>query len=266
MRAARSPQWLVDPKKPVDLQDEDPEIFSAYLNMVYFGAGTIDGDHLDLMPGDPQALSLTEVEELHAPKDQAPTDDAIENKASSLQDAFDMSLKECDERATGRDNNHKTPYSTACDAHFTTLARIHILADKLGDPTTANLVIDEFVNCASYETTYNPSDKVVNLIYRSTVHGSPLRRLMRDIWVYQTGDYSYLDYHAVHLHEDFIRDIMVESLRTRLVCQLREGCEHKRFLSAKTCADPCHYHLHQVDRCVSKAIASATPCALAKQS
>jgi hypothetical protein len=177
-----------------------------------------------------------------------------------------MSLKECGERATGRDNDAKTPYTTACDAHFATLARIHILADELGDPITANLVMDEFVNCTSYETIYNPSDKVVNLIYRSTVHGSPLRRLMRDICVYQTSENSYLDYHAVHLHEDFIRDIMVESLRTRLVCQFPEDCKHELFSSAKTCADPCYYHLHQDDRCVSKAIASATPCALAKQS
>jgi hypothetical protein len=35
--AVRKPQWLTDVTKPVDLTDEDPEIFQAYLNCVYFG-------------------------------------------------------------------------------------------------------------------------------------------------------------------------------------------------------------------------------------
>lgn len=42
MRAARKPEWLNgDLRKPVDLEDEDPEVFHAYLNCVYFGADTL---------------------------------------------------------------------------------------------------------------------------------------------------------------------------------------------------------------------------------
>ena len=37
-RAARKPEWLAgDPKKPVDLKDEDSELFNTYINCVYFG-------------------------------------------------------------------------------------------------------------------------------------------------------------------------------------------------------------------------------------
>lgn len=37
-RAARKPEWLAaDPKKPVDLKDEDSEFFNTYINCVYFG-------------------------------------------------------------------------------------------------------------------------------------------------------------------------------------------------------------------------------------
>jgi hypothetical protein len=277
MRAARSAQWLVDPKKPVDLTDEDPEVFSAYLNIVYRGAETIREDHEDLMHDDLKALSaltLTEVEEPNDPESQAPTQDATEEEESDddeeeiPEDAFDMSLEECNKRAAERDNEFTTPYSVVCDVYYTTLARVHILADMLGDLATTNSVMDEFIK-STHEVVYNPGEKVINSIYESTVHGNPLRRLMRDIWVYDTSKDSYLDNHAVALHEDFIRDIMMESLRTRFASEAPEGCEHNSVVLQKTCADPYHYHIHSITlnpRCVPRAIASATPCARAKQS
>ncbi|KAM0723838.1 hypothetical protein Q7P37_000828 [Cladosporium fusiforme] len=40
-RAARSSQWLSDTKKPADLEDEDPEVFSIYLKLVYAGATSL---------------------------------------------------------------------------------------------------------------------------------------------------------------------------------------------------------------------------------
>ena len=40
-RAARSPQWLKDPTKPVDCEDDDPQIFEAYMNVVYSGTDGI---------------------------------------------------------------------------------------------------------------------------------------------------------------------------------------------------------------------------------
>jgi hypothetical protein len=41
-RAARKPEWLNgNPSKPVDLTNEDPEVFQAYLNCVYRGPDTL---------------------------------------------------------------------------------------------------------------------------------------------------------------------------------------------------------------------------------
>jgi hypothetical protein len=37
LHAARKPEWLDNPSKPVDLTTEDPDIFHEYLNLVYFG-------------------------------------------------------------------------------------------------------------------------------------------------------------------------------------------------------------------------------------
>jgi hypothetical protein len=254
MRAARSAQWLADPKKPVDLTDEDPEVFSAYLNIVYRGVETIREDHEDLMHNDLEALSalaLTEVEEPNDPENQAPTQDVTEEEESDddeeeiPEDAFDMSLEECNKRAVERDNEFTTPYSVACDVYYTTLARVHILADMLGDLATTNSVMDEFIK-STHEVVYNPGEKVINSIYESTVHGNPLRRLMRDIWVYDTSKDSYLDYHAVELHEDFIRDIMMESLRTRFASEKPEDCEHECFISQKTYAAHSHRHIRDL--------------------
>ena len=40
---ARKSEWLAgDSSKPVDLSDEDPDIFQAYLNCVYVGAETLE--------------------------------------------------------------------------------------------------------------------------------------------------------------------------------------------------------------------------------
>jgi len=43
LASARKPEWVAqNPGKPVDLKDEDPELFQAYMNCVYFGSDTIE--------------------------------------------------------------------------------------------------------------------------------------------------------------------------------------------------------------------------------
>jgi hypothetical protein len=184
-RAARSSQWLADPAKPINLDDDESEVFSAYLNVVYFGIETTKEDYEGIAPEDFHGFG--EIEGMSALEHQTQKENAAEKRALSttkdedeeeaLEDAFDMSLKGCDERAADDIAEYTTPSSVACDAHYISLAKLYILADKLGDLATANLVIDEFTrfNCS---ITYNPSAEVVNLVYESTVHGNPLRRLM----------------------------------------------------------------------------------------
>lgn len=42
LAATRKPEWVAqNPGRPVDLHDEDPELFQAYMNCVYFGFETI---------------------------------------------------------------------------------------------------------------------------------------------------------------------------------------------------------------------------------
>jgi len=43
LAAARKPEWIaLNPGNPVDLKDEDPELFQAYMNCTYFGFETIE--------------------------------------------------------------------------------------------------------------------------------------------------------------------------------------------------------------------------------
>lgn len=87
-RAARSPEWLAvsaDPTKPVDCTDDDPDVFSAYLNCVYFGAeGGIRAEIPDWSPPE---------DTINAFEDQALQD---LQQQDQMEDAFTWPQKECE--------------------------------------------------------------------------------------------------------------------------------------------------------------------------
>lgn len=197
-RAARKPEWLTgDPKKPVDLKDEDAEVFDTYVNCVYFGCETL---------------------ELYA--DEA---------------------KSC----TGSDRNVKVI------AGFRALIQVYLLADKLQDLTTANMVIDEimrFSDLVHQVPTHTWSD-----VYSRTPRQSPLRALMRDYWVYEM--IPTVSNPLKGLSQDFMEDILLEFLRVKAKDQ--NATINKAFrssLSARTKDDKCLYHQHddKHPRCVPK--------------
>jgi hypothetical protein len=189
LRAARSRLWLVDPAKPVDLEDDDPEIVSAYLSCVYFGVEALKADI----------------------EDEAPV---VEDAGHAvLEDAFTWSQTECEKRDADLETE-ATSFETSCADHLLFLAKIYLQADKLGDLKTANLVVDEFIRL-SKSTRQSPSDQITNHVYESTVHGSPFRKLMRDFKVHETSSDEYLGFHTIKYHEDVCRDITVEFLRAQ---------------------------------------------------
>jgi hypothetical protein len=219
-RAARSSQWLTDPAKPVDLEDDDPEIVSAYLSFVYFGNEVLRSD----------------VEEESVSRRTYPDEHEEDDK---LEDAFTLSERECEKR-DAYNQCEEIPYTSAIEANYLFLAKVYLQADKLQDQTTANLLTDEIIRFAM-KVRRNPSAQVINYVYESTVHGSPLRKLMRDSKVYCTYSNNYLRLHAVKYHEDFCRDIAVEFLRVK-------DSEPSRCFGAGfppiLCANRCCYHVH----------------------
>lgn len=225
LKAARRREWSADPTKPVNLQDEDPRVFSRYLNCVYFGA---------------QALRIDE----DPPKDDR---DYAKNPSTSP-DAFNASLQE-HEVQWRKENLELANYSKCLNEHFRVLIELYLLADRLQDIQTANAVVDAIVRFGGEEME-NPNSPIVALIYESTVHGNPLRKWARDMQAYETSSKRHLLLHVGDYPAEFMRDVAVELMRIRDM----EDCDVK-FLQAggsNEMADKCRYHLHDKEhpRCV----------------
>jgi hypothetical protein len=223
-RAARSAQWLKDPTKPVDRSDFDADIFMAYLNCAYLGCRIIKAKVEDESPPEGSLYRYDHANRNPwlAPQEQSHVwDDVDENAIESAEpekpklpeDAFTWSQEECERRCT-EGHEEQTAYDHACSDHLLYLAKIWVQPDRLQDVVTANSVIDELTRF-SYCKGYNPDDEVINLIYESTVHGSPLRKLMRDFYLYSTRSSFYLMPHLAELPAELYRVIYVEFLRVK---------------------------------------------------
>jgi hypothetical protein len=202
-RAARSPHWLTDPTNLVDCEDDDPEIFSAYVNFVYFGADGIKAEvedetspdsatgdfkqpdaNGDLGLPDPTAAGVDQQNAVEHQGTGAWSEKPCkrhyegENGESIAADAFTWSENECKKRYES-ETEEPSLHKPACHDHLFHLAQMYLQADKLQDLTTANAIMDEFLRFTAIEGYFVGQD-LINLVYKSTVHGNPFRRLLRD--------------------------------------------------------------------------------------
>jgi len=98
------------------------------------------------------------------------------------------------------------------DAITRVLIKLYVLADKLLDPRTANLVIDELVRHVDASSNL-PSVHFINIVYQCTPVGSPLRALFRD-WHIHEADYTWCQTQFEikwDLPVDFLKDLLVQS-------------------------------------------------------
>lgn len=234
LEAARRPEWLTGGAKPVDLQDEEPETFSRYLTCVYLG---IEALHL----GD------------DAPQDKR-NDDGSEPKLEI--DVFDSPEIEYAARYKAK-VEERSEYSRYAVEVLHILVKLYLLADRLQDSKTANLVIDEYIRFAN-EAKWLPEVRTIILSYESTTHGHPLRKLMRDDCVYETVSAEYIDLHFGEYPSEFTRDVTVEY--TRIKNLSRTSAEkhiwHCHEDKDWELVDKCHYHQHddKHPRCVLKPV------------
>lgn len=146
--AALHRSWHDDQKtQPADLRGVDPELFQAYLNFVYFGPETVE-----------QWADASEAEATAKPE--------------------------------GNTNDKKriikAEKQAAADLVFEMLIRLYLLAERLVDFKTANMVIAEIIR-ASRLLGCIPTQGPISLAYASTVEGSPLRKLLRDYWICESA-------------------------------------------------------------------------------
>jgi hypothetical protein len=172
-------QQMADfPDLPVILLGEDdPEVFNAYLQCVYFGAE----------PLEERVAAMVEEDGPGSQKKLSDHEDSDSDKTSS---------------------NSQTELA----AKF--LIDLHLLATRLRDPTTANLAIDKLLDL--YEFNSRISKEMVVFVYGSTLKDSKLRLLYRGLHIHRMQD-SWLGEVAegVQYPYEFIGDMVGRVWRRR---------------------------------------------------
>jgi len=140
------------------------------------------------------------------------------------------------------------------------LVRLYQLADKLQDPVTANMVIDEIIR-RSDVLEHVPRFTTISLVYSYTPANSPLRRLMCDCWVYEVSAGWIVDRKATsrdpfgNLPHEFVEDVLLEfySAKSKGRGQTLEAA-FSGDPRANEGRDKCHYHQHddKHPRCIPK--------------
>ena len=117
------------------------------------------------------------------------------------------------------------------------LITLYLLSDTLNDTTTSNLVMDEIIRM-SEELRHIPYPPCVDLAYRSTVAGSPLRKLCRDYYIHEAQDDALEEIYEGLLPFEFLKDVIQEFRRLADQGALYYG--RRRSINM----EKCHYHLH----------------------
>jgi hypothetical protein len=124
------------------------------------------------------------------------------------------------------------------DAKF--LTDLYILADKLLDPVTVNLVIDELVTLLDSDFDDKLSSAVTIHVYASTADGSPLRRLVRDDHIHEATCTWPLNAREQGLPYAFLQNVLVETFR--LESENPKGIVEDVFQNSPADRERNHYH------------------------
>lgn len=91
------------------------------------------------------------------------------------------------------------------------LIELYLLADKLIDPVSANLAIDELISVIEMRSGYL-SAALVHFVYGSTTVDSPLRKLVRDHSMIDNATAVNKSYHfqGNEFPYDFLKDVLLE--------------------------------------------------------
>ena len=120
----------------------------------------------------------------------------------------------------------------------TILIKLYILADRLQDLESANMIMDALVRCSDYHDDV-PKAEICTLAYETTPPGSPLRKLMVDWWAHDMPD------RLVEADEQIPRDMLVDIAREFGMIAIKRG---KRAMAVAPCRVSkrarCYYNQH----------------------
>jgi len=139
-------------------------------------------------------------------------------------------------------------------SEFSSLIRLYVLADKLCDLRTANMVIDRFVSYSDKaETIPGPGD--VELSYNSTASGSPLRKVLCDYFLHEIRDDDLNTMAKTNeLPRDFLQDVVVGYLEIKHTNVGKPKAVGAPFRLTISKMARCRYHQH-----CSKSVPECTP-------
>jgi hypothetical protein len=268
LHAARKPEWLDNPSKPVDLTTEDPEVFQEYLNLVYMGPAAL-GEYIHEYVDQTAALAVELVfNNLHPATAEKELIGIFEEHGAVESVHFEQHKGHRTGRGyirfnTAEDRYHayqefdgyeqldgqhlevyQTPprkpdaaavHKSAAHAGNLALIKLWLLADRLQDFAAANTVISHLISFFD-KTHTSPEHESVKIAYESTVEGSPLRVLLRDAWVHKTPEDGLQIVDGDNYPDEFLQDIAVEFMRVKMGQPDGED-------PASYC-DGCRYHHH----------------------
>ena len=249
LTATRKPEWLAgNTSKPVDLSDEDPDVFQAYLNCVYFGSEALHehsveferqlpASNVDLLVfvGSPNRdeHSLAQCFEEFGFKVQS----VRLNSRTDYTCAYDVSfedaekatkaLADCNQKIIGgrsffvcgvsapHDQMGNPARSGLADTGSEALIKLYLLADKLQDFATANIIMDQLIKFVA-ETGEIPKHGPTSLAYNSSACSNPLRALLRDYWVYHMPTDVADHLKTNNSPKDFLQDVATELMLLKL--------------------------------------------------
>jgi hypothetical protein len=121
------------------------------------------------------------------------------------------------------------------------LLNTYILADKVGDVITSNMVIDEII-LMSEETDLLPSSKVTGIAASTAPPETPIYQLYLDFYVYEAGVSAIQTFKRGYVPEAFMLSVLEE--KTKLSEDNRTVKIEDVFEYGFTTNHKCRYHRH----------------------
>ena len=193
-RNSMKPEWASmrpDPRV-IELPDDEPEAFSLYRTWIYSGRLAILPEFGNEYTEAPSSSSSPDIHHNNS-SILAPTTTTTTTAAAAAAAA------------------NPTP------EHYHILAHAYVLGERLLDTPFKNAIADAYVLYARGSPPakrYYPSNEEIRILYEGTSEGSPIRKLLVDIW-YCRGKVEWIENDA-DLPQEFLAAVVRELFRVRV--------------------------------------------------
>jgi hypothetical protein len=143
----------------------------------------------------------------------------------------------------GSPAENKKSTRLASESYFHMLTRLYVFADKLEDLMSANMIMDCILDFNN-ESNFFPALHTITWVWEHTPANSPLRRLVRDIYVYETLEDYFDDKEDLKPPYELLMEMIKEH---RKLTKKNHGQEVQNVYPGLILAkfSKCRYHQHK---------------------